>query len=74
MLNFTPEWTLEQGIKQVIAAFDKGEVLDYRNAMYSNVKFLIEEANSRLIRREKGWAQELLKEEELPEKTSIAVP
>ena len=66
MLNFTPEWTLEQGIKQVIAAFDKGEVLDYRNAMYSNVKFLIEEANSRLIRREKGWAHELLKEQVKP--------
>lgn len=66
MLNFSPEWTLEQGIKQVIAAFEKGEVVDYRNSMYSNVKFLVDEANSRLIRREKGWAHELIKEEVKP--------
>lgn len=71
MLNFTPEWTLEQGVKQVIAAFEGGEVRDYRSPMYSNVKFLVEEANSRLIRREKGWAHELIKEEERPEKASI---
>jgi hypothetical protein len=71
MLGFTPEWTLEQGVKQVIAAFEKGEVRDYRSPMYSNVKFLVEEANSRLIRREKGWAHELIKEEEIPENRSI---
>lgn len=63
MLSFTPEWTLAQGIKQVIAAFENGDVQDYRSPLYSNVKFLIEEANSRLIRREKGWAHELIKEE-----------
>ena len=72
MLSFRPEWTLEQGVRQVIAAFEKGAVRDYRNPMYSNVKFLVEEANSRLIRREKGWAYELIKEEERPEKTSTA--
>jgi nucleoside-diphosphate-sugar epimerase len=71
MLSFTPEWTLEQGVQQVIAAFEKGEVRDYRSAMYSNVKFLVEEANSCLIRREKGWAYELIKEEGKPEKGSI---
>jgi nucleoside-diphosphate-sugar epimerase len=71
MLSFTPEWTLEQGIRQVIAAFEKGEVRDYRNPVYSNVKFLVEEANSRLIRREKGWAYELIKEEVRPGNASI---
>ena len=71
MLGFTPEWTLEQGIKQVITAFENGEVRDYRNSMYSNVKFLVEEANSRLIRREKGWAHELIKEEGMPGNASI---
>jgi nucleoside-diphosphate-sugar epimerase len=60
MLGFTPEWTLEQGVKQVIAAFEKGEVRDYRSSMYSNVKFLSEENNSRLIRRENGWAHQLV--------------
>ncbi len=71
MLGFTPEWSLEQGVKQVIAAFEKGEVRDYRSPMYSNVKFLVDEANSRLIRREKGWAYELIKEEVKPENGSI---
>jgi len=66
MLSFTPEWSLERGIKQVIAAFERGEVEDYRSSMYSNVKFLVEEANSRLIPREKGWAYELIKEETKP--------
>jgi nucleoside-diphosphate-sugar epimerase len=60
MFGFTPEWTLEQGIKQVIAAFEKGEVRDYRNPMYSNVKFLSEENNFHLIQRENGWAHQLV--------------
>jgi nucleoside-diphosphate-sugar epimerase len=71
MLSFTPEWTLEKGVQQVIEAFEKGDVRDYRSSKYSNVKFLVEEANSRLIRREKGWAYELIKEESKPENESI---
>jgi nucleoside-diphosphate-sugar epimerase len=63
MLNFSPHWNVEQGVKQVIAALQSGEIRDYRHSMYSNVKFLSEESNSRLIRREKGWAYELIKEE-----------
>jgi nucleoside-diphosphate-sugar epimerase len=63
MLQFVPQWSVENGIKQVIAALENGEVIDYRDPMYSNVKFLSDESNSHLIRRENGWAQELIKHE-----------
>ena len=60
MLGFIPRWTLQEGIKQVIAAMESGEIKDYQDPMYSNVKFLAEESNSCLIRRENGWASELI--------------
>src|SRR5438552_120879 len=63
ILSFIPRWTLQEGIQQVITALESGDVKDYRDPMYSNVKFLSEENNSRLIRRENGWASELIKEE-----------
>jgi nucleoside-diphosphate-sugar epimerase len=63
MLGFIPRWTLQDGIKQVIAALESGEVKDYRHPKYSNVKFLSEESNSRLIRPENGWAYKLINEE-----------
>ncbi len=63
MLGFAPHWTLEAGIRQVLTALRSESVRDYRNAMYSNVKFLREESNSRLMRRETGWANRLIKDE-----------
>jgi nucleoside-diphosphate-sugar epimerase len=63
LLNFAPQWQLGEGVKQVCAAFEHGKVTDYRNPMYSNVKFLSEEHNSRLIRREKGWAYDLINQD-----------
>jgi nucleoside-diphosphate-sugar epimerase len=61
-LNFTPKWTVEQGIQQVIQAINSGKVSDYRDAKYSNVKFLTEEGIYRLARHENGWAYQLLNE------------
>lgn len=61
-LGFSPRWTVEQGIEQVIDAIETGKVRDYRDARYSNVKFLTEEGMFRLERRENGWAYELLNE------------
>jgi hypothetical protein len=37
-------------------------VYDYRDAKYSNVKFLTEEGIFRLYRNENGWAYQLLNE------------
>ncbi len=61
ILGFVPEWNVEQGVEQVIEAISSGKVKDYRDPMYSNVKFLGHEGTSRLV-RQNGWANELIKE------------
>lgn len=61
VLGFTPQWTLEQGIQQVIDALSSGLILDYRDARYSNAKFLSEEGVSRL-KHENGWAHTLIEQ------------
>jgi nucleoside-diphosphate-sugar epimerase len=61
-IGFAPRWTIEQGVKQVIDAIEAGRVKDYRDAKYSNVKFLGDEGASRLIPRRNDWAHELIKE------------
>lgn len=61
-LNFTPKWTVEAGIQQVMQAIHSGKVEDYRDAKYSNVKFLTEEGMNRLGKHENGWAYQLLNE------------
>jgi nucleoside-diphosphate-sugar epimerase len=43
-LGFVPRWSLEQGVMQVITALGSGRITDYRDARYSNVKFLSEES------------------------------
>jgi nucleoside-diphosphate-sugar epimerase len=61
-LGFAPQWTVEKGIQQVIEAMRAGKVVDYKDARYSNVKFLTEEGIFRLAKTDKGWAYELLDE------------
>lgn len=60
--GFTPHWTIEQGIQQVIEAIKCGKVGDYRDAKYSNVKFLSEEGLIHRMRRDSNWAVGLLTE------------
>ena len=55
-LGFTPAWTLEQGIQQVIDAIRKGTISDYKDPMYSNVRFLVEGMAPRYSRVRKDWA------------------
>lgn len=59
-LNFKPRWTIEKGVTQVIEAIEGGEVIDYRHAKYSNVKFLNEEGLIYLERPDDKWAYELI--------------
>jgi nucleoside-diphosphate-sugar epimerase/sorbitol-specific phosphotransferase system component IIC len=61
-LGFIPDWTVEAGVDQVIQAIRSGKIFDYRDARYSNVKFLTEEGIYRLARSGNGWAYELLNE------------
>jgi nucleoside-diphosphate-sugar epimerase len=50
LLAFTPKWTVEQGIAQVLEAIASGEVQDYNDPRYSNVKFLTETGTASLAR------------------------
>jgi nucleoside-diphosphate-sugar epimerase len=63
-LGFSPQWTVSQGVAQVIEAIRSGKVTDYTDARYSNVKFLTEEGIFRLTRQEQNWAIDLLNEHE----------
>lgn len=63
-LGFVPQWSVEQGVQQVMEAIQSGKILDYQNEEYSNVKFLSSNNNviSHLLRRQNGWAYDLLNE------------
>ena len=39
-IGFTCQRTLDDGIREISAAFDRGTIADYQEAFYSNVKFL----------------------------------
>ncbi len=66
ILGFAPEWSLEQGIGQVLEAIRSGRVGDYRDSKYSNARFLSETAHGVLEVRE-DWADKLLAEECTPD-------
>lgn len=58
-LGFRPRWTVEAGIQQVLDAIANGDIEDYADARYSNVKFLSEKRSDQLVRN--NWAQELVR-------------
>ncbi len=55
-LGFTPSWTLDAGVQQVVDAVRSGQVTDYRDPMYSNVRFLVDGMAPRYSRVRKDWA------------------
>ena len=58
LIGFQPRWTVERGIHQVLEAIANGEVEDYADARYSNVKFLTESGSASQVRRH--WAKTLI--------------
>jgi nucleoside-diphosphate-sugar epimerase len=62
-LGFSPEWTVARGVEQVIEAINTGKVGDYRDARYSNIKFLKEEGLYLLTNNENIGGLGLLNEE-----------
>src|SRR5262249_32476720 len=62
LLGFVPQWSVAQGVQQVISRIQSGQIGDYRDAKSSNVKFLSEERASRLMPDHNGWAYELINE------------
>jgi dTDP-D-glucose 4,6-dehydratase len=59
-LGFHPHWTVESGIQQVLEAIANGDVTDYSDPRYSNVKFLAEAGTTELARDK--WARELIRD------------
>src|SRR5579864_1202050 len=69
LLDFVPEWTIEQGVRQVIDAIRSGRVRDYRDPRYSNVVFLARDAR---MHPENGWASKLIESQQLANAASLA--
>lgn len=61
-VGFTPQWTVEQGVQQVIDAIKGGKIDDYHNPQYSNVAYLQEKGIVRLNSADRHWTTDLLKE------------
>jgi nucleoside-diphosphate-sugar epimerase len=50
-LDFTPHCTVEDGILEIKAAIERGDLPDYRDVRYSNYRTLAEQGNMPLIRQ-----------------------
>jgi nucleoside-diphosphate-sugar epimerase len=61
-IGFTPRWSVEQGVQQVLDAIMAGRIEDYRLPCYSNVKYLREEGLNRLGSQKRQWTSDLLDE------------
>ena len=59
LLDYEPNWIVDDGIQQVLEAIANGEVTDYRDAKYSNVAFLTQEGTTGLARDQ--WARDLIR-------------
>lgn len=59
-LGFEPEWTIQQGIEQVLGAIATGKVQDYHDPKYSNYAFLNLQGTTELARDH--WAFEMIRD------------
>jgi nucleoside-diphosphate-sugar epimerase len=55
VLNFSPEHTVEDGVREIEAALRDGSIGDYYDPAYNNHKFLTNVDNAPLIRLETPW-------------------
>jgi nucleoside-diphosphate-sugar epimerase len=62
MVGFKPHWTVEDGVRQVVDAIRAGEISDYREAHYSNERYLNEMNGNSLDRPQIQWAYDLIQE------------
>ncbi len=66
-LEFQPRWTVEEGIQQVIEAIAGGEISDYQDSKYHNVKLLRDSGMLESIRSVEDWSSHLAAAEASPE-------
>jgi nucleoside-diphosphate-sugar epimerase len=60
MVGFKPQWNVAAGTRQVIEAIRTGQVVDYTETRYSNVKLLHDRNGIRLAPPERRWAEDML--------------
>jgi nucleoside-diphosphate-sugar epimerase len=65
--GFKPQWTVPAGIEQVIEAIADGTITDYRDAQYSNVKFLSEQGTERMVPSDNDWMRRLNDDSPIPD-------
>jgi nucleoside-diphosphate-sugar epimerase len=58
-LGFKSHWTIDRGVRQVIEALRCGEIGDYRDPRYSNVKFLSEASGVQGLRYDREHVESL---------------
>lgn len=75
-LGFKPEWTIEEGVAQVLDALKAGKVKDYRDARYSNVASLRKLTDRNFLSTAEDYARALIYsgDEEYVEPTFSASP
>lgn len=59
VLHFSPHHTVEDGVREIQAALEAGDIDDYYDRAFNNHKFLTAEDNAALIRLESPWAERL---------------
>jgi nucleoside-diphosphate-sugar epimerase len=59
VLGFESQWSVDDGIQQVLDAIASGQVQDYRDAKYSNFAFLNQQGTSELS--QDHWAVEMIR-------------
>jgi nucleoside-diphosphate-sugar epimerase len=65
MAGFKPQWTVEDGVRQVVNAIRAGKIADYRESQYSNESYLNEMNGNGMDRPQIEWAYELIRESSL---------
>jgi nucleoside-diphosphate-sugar epimerase len=66
-LGFQPQWTVQQGIQQVIEAIANGDVEDYQDPKYHNVRVLSEAGAMDVIRLDDDWTREFVGAQKPPQ-------
>lgn len=59
-LGYKPEWQLNDGVTQILKAFHNGDVEDYQDPRYSNVKFLSADEAQQLVRVDNDYLRSLI--------------
>ena len=63
-IGFSAEWTIDAGIRQIEEVLRRGDIEDYKDARYSNVRFLTEASSRPMAQPNTGWPSTMLERQE----------